>query len=109
MSGGSVGSEFLTSARKAASAAGYDPDALGLARDGKHKLEYKTPEGRIVKFGSKSNKDFIQYTDMERQGKIPKGKAAEHRRRYLARATKIKGDWKSDKYSPNNLAINILW
>ena len=29
--------------------------------------------------------------------------------RYLSRATKIKGDWKKDKYSPNNLAINLLW
>jgi hypothetical protein len=29
--------------------------------------------------------------------------------RYRARATKIKGDWKNDKYSPNNLSINILW
>ena len=29
--------------------------------------------------------------------------------KYLMRATKIKGDWKKDKYSPNNLAINLLW
>ena len=29
--------------------------------------------------------------------------------KYLKRATKIKGDWKKDKYSPNNLAINLLW
>ena len=29
--------------------------------------------------------------------------------RYLKRATKIKGNWKKDKYSPNNLAINLLW
>ena len=29
--------------------------------------------------------------------------------RYLSRATEIKGDWKKDKYSPNNLAINLLW
>ena len=28
---------------------------------------------------------------------------------YLSRATKIKGNWKKDKYSPNNLAINLLW
>ena len=29
--------------------------------------------------------------------------------RYLKRATKIKGDCKKEKYSPNNLAINLLW
>ncbi len=28
---------------------------------------------------------------------------------YLSRATKIKGNWRKDKYSPNNLAINLLW
>ena len=31
------------------------------------------------------------------------------RKRYLARATKIKGNWKSNKFSPNNLAIHLLW
>ena len=29
--------------------------------------------------------------------------------RYLKRATKIKGNWKKDKYSPNNLSISLLW
>ena len=29
--------------------------------------------------------------------------------RYLSRATKIKGNWKKDKYSPNQLSINLLW
>ena len=28
--------------------------------------------------------------------------------RYLKRATKIKGNWKNNKYSPNNLSINLL-
>ena len=28
---------------------------------------------------------------------------------YLKRATNIKGNWKNNKYSPNNLSINILW
>ena len=38
-----------------------------------------------------------------------KHKDDDRRQRYLARATKIKGDWKEDKYSPNNLSIHILW
>ena len=29
--------------------------------------------------------------------------------RYFKRAMNIKGNWINDKYSPNNLAINILW
>lgn len=28
---------------------------------------------------------------------------------YLNRSQNIKGNWKDDKYSPNNLSINILW
>ncbi len=31
------------------------------------------------------------------------------RKSYLSRATNIKGNWKKNKYSPNNLSIHILW
>lgn len=31
------------------------------------------------------------------------------RNNYLSRALRIKGEWKNNKYSPNNLSINILW
>jgi hypothetical protein len=31
------------------------------------------------------------------------------KKNYLARATKMKGDWKNNPYSPNNLSIHILW
>lgn len=31
------------------------------------------------------------------------------RERYLKRANNIKGNWKDNKYSPNNLSINLLW
>lgn len=29
--------------------------------------------------------------------------------RYRARAENIKGNWRDNPYSPNNLSINILW
>jgi len=48
-------------------------------------------------FGSINYKDFTKHQDMDR------------RDNYLKRAIGIKGDWKNDKYSPNNLSINILW
>jgi hypothetical protein len=38
-----------------------------------------------------------------------KHKDEERRQQYLSRATNIKGNWKKNKYSPKNLAINILW
>ena len=31
------------------------------------------------------------------------------RKNYLTRSGKIKGDWKKNKYSANNLARNVLW
>lgn len=54
-------------------------------------------ENKYVHFGDSRYADFTKHKDEER------------RQRYLDRATKIKGNWKKDKYSPNNLAINLLW
>jgi hypothetical protein len=58
---------------------------------------YNTDEGHWVNFGALGYEDFTKHNDRIRQFN------------YLSRATKIKGAWKQKKYSPNNLAINILW
>ena len=50
-----------------------------------------------INFGQLGYEDFTKHKDNER------------RDRYLKRATHIKGNWKNDKYSPNNLSIHILW
>ena len=50
-----------------------------------------------ISFGQLGFEDFTKHNDKER------------RQRYLNRATNTKGDWKKNKYSPNNLAIHILW
>ena len=100
---GSGRSGYLRKARANAKAYGLDPKKLKLG-DGKHKLEY---DG--TGFGLKSYKDFLLLSDEEKAGKIPVGTAEKKRKAYLARATKIKGDWKDNKVSPNNLAIHILW
>jgi len=52
---------------------------------------------KMVHFGAFGMEDFLKHQDPDR------------RRRYLARATKIKGNWKSNPYSPNNLSIRITW
>jgi hypothetical protein len=96
-------SDYLRKARANAKAYGLDPKKLQLG-DGKHKLEY---DG--IGFGLKSYKDFLLLSDEEKAGQIPVGTAEKKRNAYLARATKIKGDWKDNKVSPNNLAIHILW
>ena len=91
--------EYLKLAKKFAKKAGYkDWNSLQLANDGKHKLIL-----RGVKFGSIKNNDYIIYK--QHFASI----AEKKRKQYLARATKIRGDWAKDKYSPNSLAINILW
>lgn len=53
-------------------------------------------DGRTTHFGS-TLPDFTRHGDEER------------RRRYLKRAQGIKGNWRDDKYSANNLAIHLLW
>jgi hypothetical protein len=99
LSGGAI-DKYIAMAKEFAKRAGYkDWNSLRRADDGEHKLEL-----RGVKFGRKGYGDFIKYS-------LDEGvdEARKHRDAYLARATKIKGDWAKDMYSPNSLAINILW
>jgi hypothetical protein len=56
-----------------------------------------TPDNKIVHFGAFGMEDYTKHKDEKR------------RSNYLARATKIKGNWKNDKYSPNNLSLYLLW
>lgn len=55
------------------------------------------PDGNTVHFGAIGYEDFTKHKNKTR------------RHNYLNRSGKIKGDWKSDKYSANNLARNLLW
>lgn len=61
------------------------------------KYMIKNPDGKWVHFGQIGFEDFTKHQDEKR------------RQQYLARATKIKGNWKNNKYSKNNLAIHLLW
>jgi len=54
-------------------------------------------DDKYIHFGDSRYQDYTKHNDLER------------RKRYLDRATKIKGNWKKDKYSPNLLSINLLW
>ena len=59
---------------------------------------YDPNNNKWIDFGSIGYKDFT---------KTPND--FNKRDRYLKRATKIKGNWALNPYSPNNLSINILW
>ena len=72
-------------------------DNVKLELSEKKDKKYKViVDGKSIHFGS-TMEDFTKHQDESR------------RKSYIARAKGIKGDWKSNKYSPNNLAINLLW
>jgi len=70
---------------------------LGLSTRREKKYMVHTPEGRTVHFGQMGYEDLTKHKNMTR------------RRNYLTRSANIKGDWKKDKYSANNLARKLLW
>ena len=66
----------------------------------KSKYKYKvfnSNTNKFVYFGSMLYEDYTKHGSEIRKNN------------YIRRASNIKGNWKDDKYSPNNLAIHILW
>ncbi len=71
---------------------------FGLSKVKYKKYYIRNPDNnKIVNFGDIRYEDFTKHQDKER------------RLRYLNRATNMKGNWKDNKYSANNLSINLLW
>lgn len=76
----------------------YGPRAVLYRSKAKNKkYAIINPNGKIVNFGQMGYEDFTKHQNSIR------------RLHYLQRATNMRGDWKNDGYSPNNLSINILW
>ena len=94
--------QFLKDAKRQALASGYNPDFLELAKDGKHKLTYHSPEG-VRHFGLLGYGDYLYYKRYEPE--IAKTK----RFRFRTSHKEISRIHHLGKYSPNELAINILW
>ena len=55
------------------------------------------PDGHAVHFGQMGYEDFTKHHDPFR------------RLQYLLRSSHIKGNWKDDPFSPNNLSRTCLW
>jgi len=100
---------YLADVRKKAKEAGYDPKAVDFANDGEHKLVVHTPDGRTVKFGRVGYGDFLIWTHMEKRGSAPAGVAQTKRKVFRVSHSAIRGRWRSDRFSPNNLALALLW
>lgn len=94
---------YLKTARAAAKANGYDQRALEFSDDGKTKLMIYDDKGKVHRFGRVGYGDFIIWSHMDKK------KAQQKRNTFHKSHSKLPGDWKADKYSPNNLALSILW
>jgi hypothetical protein len=77
-------------------------------------LDKKT--GASLYISTRKNKKYALFNGNKTThfGQLPyedftKHKNTTRRRNYLQRSTHIKGDWKRDPYSANNLAIHLLW
>lgn len=75
----------------------YGSDDIFISDKYPKKYYVITPQGRKVYFGDIRYEDFTVHQDASR------------RERYLSRALNIKGDWSQNIYSPNYLAIVLLW
>ena len=82
--------------RKFAGYAKGDGAKLSISNRPDKKYKVIKPDGTTVHFGS-TLEDYTKHGDDKR------------RAAYLKRSAGIKGDWRSDKYSPNSLARAILW
>jgi hypothetical protein len=73
------------------------PVHLFLSTRKNKKYMIKKPDDTWVHFGQMGYQDYTRHRDDVR------------RIHYLQRAENIHGNWKHDKYSPNNLSIYGLW
>jgi len=70
---------------------------ISLSTKKEKKYMVITPDGKTVHFGQMGYEDYTKHKNKTR------------RKKYLKRSSKIRGNWKKNKYSPNNLAIHLLW
>jgi len=100
---------FLKEAKRKAKAHGYNEKKLVLANDGIHKLAIPNEKGKLIYFGRKGYGDHIIYEYLEKRGEVREGLAETKKRTFHRSHSKIRGNWASNDYSPNNLALRILW
>lgn len=66
-------------------------------RDNKKYMIIHPKTKKRIHFGQMGYEDFTFHNDFKR------------RESYLKRSNSIRGNWRNDKYSANNLSRNILW
>jgi hypothetical protein len=102
-------SKYLKIVRKKAKLNGYNPKNINFSTNNIHKLEIEDDNGKIKRFGRSGYGDHIIYQFLEKSKDVPMGYADMKRNVFRSSHTKIKGNWASNPFSPNNLALRILW
>jgi hypothetical protein len=87
----------------------YNGSSLRFSQDKTHKLELTDPSGKIVRFGRVGYGDFLIYSHLEKLGYFREGYSDMKRHTFQKSHSAIPGEWKTNPYSPNNLALHILW
>ena len=86
----------------------YDPKLIDYAMDDVHKLKYSSPDG-VKYFGRVGYGDFLIYKLLEGLKKVEKGTADKKRNVFHKSHEAITKKNNLGVYSPNELALNILW
>lgn len=73
------------------------PELFLSNRKNKKYMIFNPNTNKFVHFGSLIYEDHTAHNDKLRQ------------KNYISRATNIKGNWKADMFSPNNLSLYLLW
>jgi hypothetical protein len=95
---------YLKIAKQRAKNAGYNPRLLTISKDPTYKLNY---DG--VNFGRTGYGDYIIWSILEERGRVEPGYAEQKRNVFQKSHSQIKGDWRNNPKSPNNLALKINW
>jgi hypothetical protein len=72
------------------------PIYISSKKDKKYMVEDPNTN-KLVHFGQMGYEDHTKHQDEKR------------RQNYLNRSKNIRGNWKDNPYSPNNLSIHLLW
>ena len=72
------------------------PLYISTRRTKKYMIQRPT-DGKFIHFGQIGYEDYTKHQNDIR------------RIRYLQRTTNIRGNWRDDPYSSNNLSIHLLW
>ena len=101
--------KYLRDVKKKAKQYGYNPKNLYFSDDNKHKFMIYDDNGYVHRFGRVNYGDYLIWSHLEKYNQVPTGYANMKKNVFHKSHEKIKGVWKSNPFSPNNLSLRLLW